>query len=166
MGDRQHELGLHRSNVKRRIRKAHIKVAGKGGLMRKCTKNYLENILRMYPRYTEMIKSKEQELLNPSAQRDQSSGGGRSGIVGKPTEKLAISVLTDKEISVIINHKRAIEKVLEGVDDITNGIVVAHYFNQTKIDVIAGDLGTTPDLCNKLRRKYLNELATELSLIK
>ena len=166
MGNRRYEPRLYWSNVKARIRKAHTKVARKGGLMRKCTKNYLENILRMYPRYTEMIKLKEQELLNPSLQRDQNSGGGRSGIIGKPTEKLAISVLTDKEISVIINHKRAVEKVLNGMDDITHGIVVSHYFNQTKIDIIAGDLGTTPDLCNKLRRKYLNELATELSLIK
>ena len=133
--------------------------------MRKCTKNYLENILRMYPRYNEMIKIKERALLNPSKQRDQNTGGGRSGIVGKPTEKLAISVLTDREIVVIVNHKRAVEKALNGMDDITHGIVVAHYFNQTKIEVIAGDLGTTPHVCNKLRNKYLNALSIELGLL-
>lgn len=135
--------------------------------MRKCTKNYVEGTLRLYPKYVEMIKEKEASLLNPDEfYIDQNTGGGRSSIVGRPTEQKAVVILSNKDLEIIKGHKRAIETTLYESDDITKGIIKAHYFNDTKLDSIAHDLETTTDFCNKLRRRYLNTLATELRLLK
>ena len=136
--------------------------------MRRCTRNYLEGILKLYPKYVEMINEKEASLLNPDEfYIDQNTGGGgRSSIVGRPTEQKAVVILSNKDLEIIKGHKRAIETTLYESDDITKGIIKAHYFNDTKLDSIAQDLETTTDFCNKLRRRYLNTLATELRLLK
>ena len=135
--------------------------------MRRCTKNYLEVNLKLYPKYDEMIREKEQALLNPDeVYIDQNTDGGRSSIVGRPTEQKAVVILSNKDLEIIKGHKRAIETTLYESDDITKGIIKAHYFNDTKLDSIAQDLETTTDFCNKLRRRYLNTLATELRLLK
>ena len=54
--------------------------------MRKCTKNYVEGTLRLYPKYVEMIKEKEASLLNPyefmyyEFDEDEGTGDGWTGI--------------------------------------------------------------------------------------
>ena len=87
---------------------------------------------------------------------------------GKYLERCLNSLIaqTHKDLEIIKGHKRAIETTLYESDDITKGIIKAHYFNDTKLDSIAQDLETTTDFCNKLRRRYLNTLATELRLLK
>ena len=135
--------------------------------MRRCTRNYLEGILKLYPEYVAMIQYREQMLLHPNEiYIDQNTGGGRSSNVGRPTEQKAVVILSNKDLEIIKGHKRAIETTLYESDDITKGIIKAHYFNDTKLDSIAQDLETTTDFCNKLRRRYLNTLATELRLLK
>ena len=135
--------------------------------MRRCTRNYLEGILKLYPEYVNMIQDREQELLHPNeVYIDQNTGGGRSSFVGRPTEQKAVVILSDKDLEIIKGHKRAIETTLYKSDDITKGIIEAHYFNDTKLDSIAQDLETTFDFCNKLRKRYLDTLATELRLLK
>ncbi len=135
--------------------------------MRRCTKNYLEGNLKLYPKYDEMIREKEQALLNPDeVYIDQNIGGGRSSFVSRQTEAKAMILMNDEELDAIKYHKSVIERTLKNADPITFGIVEAHYFNDTKIDIIAQELETTPDLCNKLRKRFLEMLATELKLIK
>ena len=135
--------------------------------MRRCTRNYLEGILKLYPEYVAMIQYREQMLLHPDEfYIDQNIGGSRSGYVGRPTEQKVMTVMSDKDLEIIKGHKRAIETTLYESDDITKGIIKAHYFKDTKLDSIAQDLETTTDFCNKLRRRYLNTLATELRLLK
>ena len=135
--------------------------------MRTCTKNYVEGILKLYPAYIKMIAEKEQSILNPDEfYIDQNIGGGRSGFVGRPTEQKAMTVMSDEELEIIKQHKNAIESTLDQVDFITVGIVEAYYFTNTKIDIIAQELETTSDACNKLKRRFLGMLATELKLLK
>ena len=135
--------------------------------MRRCTKNYLEVNLKLYPKYDEMIREKEQALLNPDeVYIDQNIGGGRSSFVSRQTEAKAMILMNDEELDAIKYHRSVIKSVLDNTDDITAGIVEAHYFNGTAIEIIAQELKTTQDLCNKLRRRYLNTLATELRLLK
>ena len=135
--------------------------------MRTCTKNYVEGILKLYPAYIKMIAEKEQSILNPDEfYIDQHIGGSRSGYVGRPTEQKVMTVMSDKDLEIIKNHKKAIEDTLREADFITVGIVEAYYFTSTKIDIIAKELETTPDMCNKLKRRYLGILASELKVLK
>ncbi len=114
-----------------------------------------------------MIGNKEASIMNPDEiYIDQNIGGGRSSLVGRPTERKVMSILEDEDLNAIKHHKSVIERTLKNADTITFGIVEAHYFNDTKIDIIAQELETTPDLCNKLRKRFLEELATEFRLIK
>ena len=135
--------------------------------MRRCTRNYLEGILKLYPEYVNMIQDREQALLHPNEVFiDQNTGGGRSSFVGRPTEQKVMTVMSDKDLEIIKNHKKAIEDTLREADFITVGIVEAYYFTSTKIDIIAKELETTPDMCNKLKRRYLGILASELKVLK
>lgn len=135
--------------------------------MRKCTKNYLEGNLKLYPKYDEMIREKEQALLNPDeVYIDQNIGGGRSSFVSRQTETKAMILMNDEELDAIKYHRSVIKSVLDNTDDITVGIVEAHYFNGIAIEIIAQELKTTQDLCNKLRRWFLDSLASEFRLIK
>ncbi len=135
--------------------------------MRTCTKNYVEGILKLYPAYIKMIAEKEQSILNPDEfYIDQNIGGSRSGYVGRPTEQKGMTVMSDKDLEIIKNHKKTIEDTLREADFITVGIVEAYYFTSTKIDIIAKELETTPDMCNKLKRRYLGILASELKVLK
>ena len=77
-----------------------------------------------------------------------------------------MTVMSDKDLEIIKNHKKAIEDTLREADFITVGIVEAYYFTSTKIDIIAKELETTPDMCNKLKRRYLGILASELKVLK
>ena len=135
--------------------------------MRKCTKNYVEGTLRLYPKYVEMIKEKEASLLNPDEfYIDQNTGGSSSGFVGRPTEQKAMTIMDDDELNAIKHHKKAIESTLRKSDFITVGIIEAHYFGNDDIDAIAKDLGTTVSICSGLKSKFLGELATKFGLIK
>ena len=45
--------------------------------MRRCTRNYLEGILKLYPEYVAMIQYREQMLLHPNEiYIDQNTDGG------------------------------------------------------------------------------------------
>ena len=135
--------------------------------MRRCTRNYLEGILKLYPEYVAMIQYREQMLLHPDeVYIDQNIGGGRSSFVSRQTEAKAMILMNDEELDAIKYHRSVIKSVLDNTDDITVGIVEAHYFNGTAIEIIAQELKTTTDLCNKLRRRFLDSLASEFRLIK
>ena len=75
-------------------------------------------------------------------------------------------LMNDEELDAIKYHRSVIKSVLDNTDDITVGIVEAHYFNGIAIEIIAQELKTTQDLCNKLRRRFLDSLASEFRLIK
>ena len=106
--------------------------------MRRCTKNYLEVNLKLYPKYDEMIREKEQALLNPDeVYIDQNIGGGRSSFVSRQTEAKAMILMNDEELDAIKYHRSVIKSVLDNTDDITVGIVEAHYFNGIAIEIIA-----------------------------
>ena len=135
--------------------------------MRPCTKNYLESILRIYPEYDVMIKRREESVLHPDeVYIDQNTAGIRSSIVGQPTENKVMAIVSDDELNIIKIHKAAIEETLEESDFFTNGVIEAHYFVGTKIEIIAQELGTTPDLCNKVRKRFLEKLSIQLKLLK
>ena len=134
--------------------------------MRKCTKNYVEGTLRLYPKYVEMIKEKEASLLNPDEfYIDQNTGGGSAGFISQPTEQKAMILMDDDELTAIKHHKKAIESILRKSDFITVGIIEAHYFGDEDIETIANDLGTTPHICSGLKTKFLVELATKIGLL-
>ena len=59
---------------------------------------------------------------------DENVGGGKSNIMGKPVENLAIKYMTDKKLIFLQNIYESIEKTLNSLDDNTREIVTARYF--------------------------------------
>ena len=77
--------------------------------MRKCTKNYVEGTLRLYPEYVAMIGDREASIMNPDEiYIDQNIGGGRSSVVGRPTERKVMSIIEDEDLNAIKHHKSVI----------------------------------------------------------
>lgn len=87
---------------------------------------YFEELFADYHNYQKKINLRKAELS--IRELDENVGGGRSNIMGKPVEDLAMKYLTDKKILYLQNIYESIEKTLNSLDDRTRAIVVARYF--------------------------------------
>lgn len=80
-----------------------------------------------YHRYPTMIARRRAELSVHEV--DENVGGGKSNIMGKPVESLAVRCLTDKRLNFLENVQEAIHATLEGLDENTFQIIDLRYFN-------------------------------------
>ena len=102
--------------------------------MKQGTFKYIEQLLRDYPEMDNYIKQREEELIFPDELAiDQNIGGGRSPVISKPTERMAITITEDKRLQMLIRYKRAIDKLIEEVDPITVGVVQMFYFQKPRL---------------------------------
>lgn len=60
---------------------------------------------------------------------DENLGGGKSNIMGKPVENLAVRYLSDKRLIFLQNVQEAIRNTLDGLDDTTRKIIQLRYFH-------------------------------------
>lgn len=63
---------------------------------------------------------------------DENVGGGKSNIMGKPVENLAVRYLSDKRLLFLQNVQESIQDTLDGLDDNTRQIIELRYFNNDK----------------------------------
>ena len=63
---------------------------------------------------------------------DENVGGGKSNIMGKPVENLAVRYLTDKRLLFLQNVQDAIHDTLNGLDENTRQMIELRYFNNDK----------------------------------
>ena len=80
-----------------------------------------------YHRYPNLIAKRRAELSVREV--DENVGGGKSNIMGKPVENLAVRCLTDKRLNFLENVQEAIHDTLEGLDENTFQIIDLRYFN-------------------------------------
>lgn len=87
---------------------------------------YFEELFADYHNYQKKINLRKAELS--IRELDENVGGGKSNIMGKPVENLAIKYMTDKKLIFLQNIYESIEKTLNSLDDNTREIVTARYF--------------------------------------
>lgn len=80
-----------------------------------------------YPRYPILIADRREQLSRREV--DENVGGGKSNIMGKPVENLAVRYLSDKRLIFLQNVQESIRDTLNGLDSNTRKMIQLRYFN-------------------------------------
>lgn len=117
-----------------------------------------------YPRYPTMIARRRAELSVREV--DENVGGGKSNIMGKPVENLAVRCLTDKRLNFLENVQESIHDTLEGLDENTFQIIDLRYFhaNEYSWKQVAKMFSYSPAQIYRIRYRVLETFANRAGL--
>ena len=112
-----------------------------------------------YHRYPTLIARRRAELSIREV--DENVGGGKSNIMGKPVESLAVRCLTDKRLNFLENVQEAIHDTLEGLDENTFQIIDLRYFNANEYSwkQVAKMFSYSPAQIYRIRYRVLETFA-------
>lgn len=121
--------------------------------------SYYERLFMDYHRYPTMIARRRAELSIREV--DENVGGGKSNIMGKPVESLAVRCLTDKRLNFLENVQEAIHDTLEGLDENTFQIIDLRYFNANEYSwkQVAKMFSYSPAQIYRIRYRVLETFA-------
>lgn len=129
---------------------------------------YIEQILKEYPDMDRYISLRIEELTYPTrVEEDENIGGSSSGFVGRPTERMAMTIMEDKRLATIEENKRAVAEALSDSDPLTVKIIRMYYFEKPRLktwDGVALATCTSEGHCRRLRTKFFKRVADELGL--
>lgn len=117
-----------------------------------------------YPRYPTLIAKRRVELSVREV--DENVGGGKSNIMGKPVENLAVRYMTDKRLLFLKNVQEAIRDTLDGLDDNTRKIIELRYFNNDEYNwkQVAKLCSYSPAQIYRIRYRVLETFANRAGL--
>lgn len=138
--------------------------------MRRSIRHVLEDVLRDYPKLSQYIKKREEELENPTMDDDENVGGGRAlNKLSDPVSNLVITINDDRRLQRLKLERQAIDDCLDEAGAITVDLIQKLYFdNYAK--------RTIPELCDQrivpvgttrayeLRNEFLENLAQKLDI--
>lgn len=135
--------------------------------MDRITKQYIEKQLEDYPKMDEYINQRRLELKYPISQDDENIGGSSSGNVSNPTERMVITLESDKRLCQLENTKKAIESVLDTLDINAYMLVELKYWikPQTRTwDGIAIKVGYSRRHCFRVRDEIIESIGIRLGM--
>lgn len=121
--------------------------------------SYYERLFMDYPRYPTLIANRRAVLSVREV--DENVGGGKSNIMGKPVENLAVRCLTDKRLIFLENVQESIHDTLDGLDDNTRKIIELRYFNNDEYNwkQVAKLFSYSPAQIYRIRYRVLETFA-------
>lgn len=135
--------------------------------MNKSTKNYIEQQLTDYHRIDEYIRERRLELKYPISQVDENIGGSSAGNISNPTERMVVTLDSDKRLNKLEETKQAIETVLDQLDTNAYMLVELKYWikPQTRTwEGIAIEVGYSRRQCFRVRDEIIESIAVKLGL--
>ena len=126
--------------------------------------SYYERLFMDYHRYPTQIANRRAVLSVHEV--DENVGGGKSNIMGKPVENLAVRYMTDKRLLFLENVQAAIHDTLEGLDDNTRKIIELRYFNNDEYNwkQVAKLVNYSPAQIYRIRYRVLETFANRAGL--
>lgn len=125
---------------------------------------YYERLFMDYPRYSTLIVKRRAELSIREV--DENVGGGKSNVMGKPVENLAVRYLSDKKLIFLQNVQEAIQDTLDGLDDNTRKIIELRYFHHDEYSwkQVARLFNYSPAQIYRIRYRVLETFANRAGL--
>lgn len=117
-----------------------------------------------YHRYPTLIAKRRAELSVREV--DENVGGGKSNIMGKPVENLAVRYMTDKRLLFLKSVQEAIHDTLDGLDDSTRKIIELRYFHNDEYSwkQVAKLCSYSPAQIYRIRYRVLETFANRAGL--
>lgn len=135
--------------------------------MRVSTFNYIKDILADYYRTDEYIKQREEELRYPFKEKDLNSDIRSVGVNSAVTERLAITIATDRRLCNLERNRDVIRACLERSDEQTKKIIEELYLKRRPTLTLLGvaqQLYISKSQAYKLRNKFFESIADELGM--
>lgn len=126
--------------------------------------SYYERLFMDYPRYPTLITKRRAELSIREV--DENVGGGKSNVMGKPVENLAVRYLSDKRLLFLQNVQDSIRDTLDGLDDNTRKLIELRYFNNDEYNwkQVAKLFSYSPAQVYRIRYRVLETFANRVGL--
>lgn len=121
--------------------------------------SYYERLFMDYHRYPTLIANRRAVLSVREV--DENVGGGKSNIMGKPVENLAVRYMTDKRLLFLQNVQDSICDTLDGLDDNTRKIIELRYFHHDEYNwkQVARLFNYSPAQIYRIRYRVLETFA-------
>lgn len=137
--------------------------------MRKSAKNYIEDILRDYPKLLDYIAEREDEIRYPVRQLDENVGGGKSSVITKPQESTLITIEQDERLTALKRQYNIIHDLYESTDDDTRALIREKYFKKHPEYTVDGLIMDGQIFCSRRtayqkQSDFLEELAKKLNV--
>ena len=82
-----------------------------------------------YRQTVKEIQMLREEIMNPPKEYDENIGGGRGSEIGKPTERIATRLTTNKQLRYLTEIADAIEEVYNALPDDYKKLVQLRYWS-------------------------------------
>lgn len=135
--------------------------------MRVSTFNYIKDILADYYRTDDYIKQREEELRYPFKDTDLNADIRGVGINSAVTERLAITIATDRRLCNLERNRDVIRACLERADEQTKTIIEELYLKRRPTLTLLGvaqQLFISKSQAYKLRNNFFESIADELGM--
>ena len=121
--------------------------------------SYYERLFMDYHRYPTLIANRRAVLSVREV--DENVGVGKSNIMGKPVENLAVRYMTDKRLLFLQNVQDSICDTLDGLDDNTRKIIELRYFHHDEYNwkQVARLFNYSPAQIYRIRYRVLETFA-------
>ncbi|TPR12428.1 hypothetical protein [Apilactobacillus timberlakei] len=137
--------------------------------MQRSTINFIEELLRDYPKIPEYIERKKQDIKYPfNANRDDNVGGGQGHSNNtSPTERIVLKIDDCDFINAFQRQEAAIDKSLAKCDPSFISVIKEYYFdeyNAKTLPAVAANHGYSNPGIYRERKKFFKDVMRNLGL--
>lgn len=112
------------------------------------------------------LRFREFELLNPSREQDENTGGSSSSFISNPTERDAIRLSEDRLYQNLKATVKSVEDIYNALDEESKGIVNMRYWEPDgycyEWDEIAKELNMSRSTVLRKRNLIVDEMAKRI----
>jgi RinA family phage transcriptional activator len=126
---------------------------------------HIESIVYSYDVYQRRIKEVRDNIINGQPEQDENIGAGSNSVrdPGRPTERLAVMLVTDKKLQHYEEAITAVDKAYSMLDEDRQRVIHAKYWGNRDLnwDGVAFECNVHRNTASKYRREFV-ELVADL----
>lgn len=125
---------------------------------------HIEAELYDYPSTKKAIKRLREEIMYGSP-AEENTGGGRPSEPGRPTERMATRLLTDKRLRNLEEIVEAVDKALDQVSDECRRVIEVKYWSHKRLswERIADECNVGRTSALRYRRQFVYLVAEKMA---
>lgn len=128
---------------------------------------HIEAELYSYHDTLKQIDRLRKQIIFSNDNPDENVGGGKSNLPGRPTERIATRLLTDKRLEKLEEMAGAIEYAYNALSDDHRKVIKTKYWSHKRLtwDDVATQLNMHRNTAMKLRRDVIYIIAEKIGWI-
>ena len=130
----------------------------------------VQAILYCYPQMKKEIQMIRESIMFDKEEIDENVGGGRPSLPGKPTERIATRLATDKDLEKLERTVKAVEEVYHSLPDEYKRLIQLRYWTSRQYrweqkmtwERIADELHISRPTVFRMRKEVIEAIAKRL----